>query len=130
MAKKQNARAAKNELPDDLLGPVEFMVIRAVMELGADEAYGMAVCEAIQSVCPRISFGSVYTALDRLRWRGYLESELGEPESTRGGRARNYYRVTDLGERIREAMLNMYTAPLSRNNEPLIPAPGKLGGRS
>ncbi len=129
MAKKQSAKAPKNALLDDLLGPVEYMVIRAVMELGEDEAYGMAVYEAIQSVYPRISFGSVYTALDRLRWRGYLESSLGEPEPTRGGRARNYYRVTDLGKKIRQVMLNMYTAPMSRNNERLIPATGKAGGR-
>lgn len=92
------AKKAATKEPEDLLGTVEFMVITAVTRL--DEAYGMSVFEAIQGVYPRISFGSVYTTLERLAWKGYLTSEVGDPEPVRGGRARKYYRITGIGEKV------------------------------
>ncbi|MCP4724093.1 MAG: hypothetical protein GY863_03605 [bacterium] len=41
------------------------------------------------------AFGSLYLALDRLRKEGYLESYLGDPMPTRGGKAIKYYKLTD-----------------------------------
>jgi len=95
-------RAKVPEVSDDLLGPIEQLVLTGVVTLG-DEAYGMSVFEAIRTVYPPISFGSVYTALERLTWKGYLESRLGAPEPTRGGRARKYYRETGLGKKVLES---------------------------
>jgi len=95
--------AKKVSAADDLLGPIEHLVMKAVFELGGNDAYGMEVFDAIRSVYAPISFGSVYTALERLTWKGYLETRLGEPEATRGGRARKYYNVTGLGKRVLEA---------------------------
>jgi PadR family transcriptional regulator, regulatory protein PadR len=99
--------------PVDLLGPIEHLVVRAVSALGEDLAYGMAVFEAIRSVYPPISFGSVYTALERLSWKGYLESRLGEPEPARGGRARKYYKVTGKGKGVLEGTSKVHVAPFS-----------------
>ncbi len=95
----------------DLLGPIEHLVVRAVSDLGDGEAYGMAVFEAIRSVYPPISFGSVYTALERLTWKGYLESKLGEPEPVRGGRARKYYKVTNGGKTVLAETSKAHNAP-------------------
>ena len=106
--------AKKTKVPVDLLGPIEHLVVRAVVALGDDGAYGMEVFEAIRaSAYPPISFGSVYTALERLSWKGYLESDLGEPEPARGGRARKYYRVTGLGKKVLEFTHNALSAPIS-----------------
>jgi len=58
--------AKAKKAPDDLLGSIEYLVVRAVIELGEDTAYGMAVFEAVRSVWHPISFGSVYTSLERL----------------------------------------------------------------
>ena len=99
--------------PLDLLGPIEHLVVRAVSALGEDTAYGMAVYEAIRSVYAPISFGSVYTALERLTWKGYLESRLGEPESTRGGRARKYYKVTSGGKKALEGTAQVHVSPFA-----------------
>jgi PadR family transcriptional regulator PadR len=105
-------REKKQKAPEDLLGPIEHLVLKAVMVLGEDVAYGMSVFEAIRTVYPPISFGSVYTALERLTWKGYLASRLGESEPTRGGRARKYFRVTGLGKRVLEATRNILESPM------------------
>jgi PadR family transcriptional regulator, regulatory protein PadR len=102
----------KTQAPSDLLGPIEHLVVRAVMVLGEDAAYGMRVFETIRNVYPPISFGSVYTGLERLTWKGYLQSKLGEPEPTRGGRARKYYKVTALGKKVLSETSNIHTAPM------------------
>jgi PadR family transcriptional regulator PadR len=86
-------------VPDDLLGQIEQLVLIAVLRLG-DEAYGMSVFEALRTTAyASISFGSVYTALERLTWKGYLQSQLGEPIASRGGRAKKYFHVTGAGKR-------------------------------
>ena len=101
MAKKQKRAAPPVE---EFLGFIEFLVLAAVLRLGDDHAYGMSVFEAIrENAYPPISFGSVYTALERMTWKGYLEGELGNSEPVRGGRARKYYRVTGLGKKVLEA---------------------------
>jgi PadR family transcriptional regulator, regulatory protein PadR len=100
-------------IQDDLLGTIEHLVMRAVASLGKDTAYGMAIFDAVRSVYPPISFGSIYTSLDRLTWKGYLESELGEPESKRGGRARKYYQITGHGKKVLDATSRALTARMA-----------------
>jgi PadR family transcriptional regulator PadR len=102
--------ARKVAVPDDLLGTIEHLVMRAVTELGGKTAYGMAICDAVKTVYPPISFGSVYTSLERLTWKGYLEGKLGEPEAKRGGRARKYYQVTGLGKKVLDGTSNALTS--------------------
>jgi PadR family transcriptional regulator, regulatory protein PadR len=109
--------------PIDLLGSIEYLVMKAVTTLPKDTAYGMAVFETIRSVYPPIVFGSVYADLERLRWKGYLEAKLGEPEPTRGGRARKYYRVTALGRKAFEDTRTTLTAPMSRPEQNRHPTP-------
>jgi PadR family transcriptional regulator, regulatory protein PadR len=79
-----------------LLGPIEVLVIKAVLAL-EENAYGISVFERIRTVYHSMAFGSVYTALERLTWKGHLEGRMGDPEPMRGGRAKKYYRVTDSG---------------------------------
>lgn len=40
-----------------------------------------------------VSYGAVYTTLDRLEKKGYVSHALGESTPERGGRARKYFRV-------------------------------------
>lgn len=102
MAKKQ-----PQKLPNDLLGCIEELVLAAAQKLGT-EASGMTVYEEIQTVYPPVSFGSVYTALERMTWKGYLESRLGDPEPRRGGRARKYYRITKVGKAVLETTVQVH----------------------
>lgn len=96
---------------ETLLGPIEILIMRGVKALG-DDAYGITIFDAVRTVYASMSFGSVYTALERLTWKGYLESRLGEPEPMRGGRAKKYYRVTGPGTKALDSTLKSLTAPI------------------
>lgn len=83
------------------MGEFETLVLLAVLRLGND-AYGMEVRAEIEKRTGReISYGAVYTALDRLERKGFVSFQLGEATPERGGRARKYFRVEAAG---REAL--------------------------
>lgn len=95
----------------DYLGEFEQIVILAVLRLH-DRAYGVTVRREIASRIRReVSIGAIYATLDRLEAKGYVESELGEPTSERGGRSKRFFRVTGKGmsalQRTQQAVKNM-----------------------
>jgi PadR family transcriptional regulator PadR len=106
---RRMAKAKKNpsKVAQDLLGSVEELTLAVVLKLG-DDANGLSVYEEIRSIYPPISFGSVYTALERMTWKGYLETRLGDPEPRRGGRARRYFRITKSGQTILRATVTVH----------------------
>ena len=85
-------------------GELEQMVLWTVLRLG-ESAYGLAVRDELDRRVGRdLGRGAVYTTLDRLVRKGYLESWLGDGTEQRRGRHRRYFRVTDDGKAIlREA---------------------------
>jgi PadR family transcriptional regulator PadR len=94
------------------LGDFEQMVLLALLRLGND-AYGMEVREEIERRTGRdVSYGAVYTALDRLDRKGYVAFRMGEATAERGGRARKYFRVLPAGSEAlvstREALAVMW----------------------
>lgn len=79
------------------MGEFEHLVLLAILRLGND-AYGMEVREEIEDRTGReVSYGAVYTTLDRLEAKGYASHRLGEATAERGGRARKYFRVEPAG---------------------------------
>ena len=83
------------------MGEFEQLVLLAVLRRG-NRAYGMEIREEIERRTGRpVSYGAVYTALDRLERKAYVSHELGESTPERGGRARKYFRVATAG---REAL--------------------------
>lgn len=79
------------------MGEFETLVLLAVLRLGND-AYGMEVRAEIEKRTGReVSYGAVYTALDRLQRKGFVSHTLGEATPERGGRARKYFRVEAAG---------------------------------
>jgi PadR family transcriptional regulator, regulatory protein PadR len=111
------ANVPPQKIPNDLPGPIEMFVMTAIITLG-DNAHGIAIFDLLQErlTHKKISFGSVYTALERLTWKGYLEDRMGEPEATRGGRARKYYRTTAVGQ----AVLKSTTDGLAAVAQPIV----------
>lgn len=84
-------------MSQDYLGEFEQMVLLAVMRLG-DGAYGLAVKDELEAVAGRSpSSGALYTTLDRMERKGFLESSAGASTSERGGRPRRYLRLTPVG---------------------------------
>jgi DNA-binding PadR family transcriptional regulator len=79
------------------MGEFEQLVLLAVLRLEND-AYGMEVRQEIEKRTGReVSYGAVYTALDRLERKGFVGHRMGEPTAERGGRARKYFSVRPEG---------------------------------
>lgn len=89
------------------MGEFEQLVLLAVLRR-KNHAYGMEIREEIERRTGReVSYGAVYTTLDRLASKGYVSFEKGESTPERGGRARKYFRVESAG---REALRTTRTA--------------------
>jgi DNA-binding PadR family transcriptional regulator len=83
----------------DVLGPLEQLVLTAVMDVGP-EAYASAIRKRAAELSGRkVTFGSVFITLDRLEDKGYVASKQGTPSSN-GGRPKRYYRMRAAGERV------------------------------
>ena len=79
------------------MGEFEQLVLLALLRLNND-AYGMEVREEIEKRTGReISYGAVYTTLDRLERRGYVAHRLGDATPERGGRAKKYFQALPEG---------------------------------
>ena len=93
----------------DPLGEFEALVLMAVLRL-AEDAYGMRIHEELENRAGRrCSYGALYTTLDRLEQKGYVSSSVGEPTAERGGRAKKYFKVDNMG---RAALRQSYQATL------------------
>lgn len=96
------------------LGEFEQLILLALLELAADDAYGVPIREAIERrTSRRVSTGAVYTALDRLTKRGLVSSRLGEPTPERGGRRKRIYRLEPAGIRALDRSVRVF-ADMSR----------------
>jgi len=82
-----------------LLGGFESLLLLATLRLG-ERAYGVTIRQELLDKAEKdVAIGAIYTGLERLEQKGFVESWLGEPTSERGGRAKRFYRVTATGLR-------------------------------
>src|SRR5947209_1807069 len=96
---------------NDRLGRFEEIVLLALVRL-RENAYGVTIRREIAERTGRdVSFGAVYTTLERLQRKGYVSSRVGDPTPERGGRAKRYFRIEASGtralERSQEVIANM-----------------------
>ncbi|MFC1556199.1 PadR family transcriptional regulator [candidate division KSB1 bacterium] len=81
-----------------LLSRPEELVLLAIWHLN-DDAYCVPIRERIIELTDKDwSFGSVYIPLNRLEKKGLIASNLGDPTSERGGRAKRFYVLTRTGK--------------------------------
>ena len=82
------------------LGGFESMLMLSVLGLG-EQAYGVNIRhELLVKAKKDVAIGAIYTGLERLERKGFIESWLGDPTAERGGRAKRYYRLTAKGLKI------------------------------
>jgi DNA-binding PadR family transcriptional regulator len=75
------------------------MVMLVLLRLG-ENAYGVPIAREIEASSGReVGIGSVYAALERLERKGFVYSRTGEPTPERGGRAKQFFSVTNAGLR-------------------------------
>jgi DNA-binding PadR family transcriptional regulator len=81
------------------LGRLEELVLLALVRL-RENAYGVTIRRELAERTGRdVSFGAVYTTLDRLGRKGYVSSRVGDPTPERGGRAKKYFTIEAPGIR-------------------------------
>jgi PadR family transcriptional regulator, regulatory protein PadR len=82
------------------LGEFEQLILLALVDVPADEAYGVPLRESIARRTSRQpAMGALYTALERLEARGFVSSRLGPATPERGGRPKRFYRLQPAGAR-------------------------------
>jgi DNA-binding PadR family transcriptional regulator len=81
------------------VGEFEQLILFAVVRLG-EGATAVTIRQEIESRTSRtVSSGALYTALDRLEGRGFVQSRLGEPTAARGGKRKRHYAIEPAGAR-------------------------------
>lgn len=79
------------------LSEFEELVMLATMKLG-ENAYGVPISELIEQVTgKRVSFGTLYSTLQKLEGKGFVSSRMGQSTPERGGRAKKYFTVENAG---------------------------------
>jgi DNA-binding PadR family transcriptional regulator len=80
-----------------MLTKLEEMVLLTILKL-KDHAYIVTIRDQIENYTNKtISFGALHVSLTRLIRYKYLNSQVGESFSMRGGRSKKYYTLTKLG---------------------------------
>src|SRR5262245_21781733 len=88
----------------------ELTILLAILRLD-DEAYGVPIAREIEETGERTELlGAIYAALDRLEQNALVSSAYGAPTSSRGGRAKRYFRVTKLGLKAVKDTQRVFTA--------------------
>lgn len=79
------------------LGEFEQLLLLAVLRLG-DEAFGARIGGELEDKAGRrVSRGALYSSLDRLERKGYLEWALEPPTEGRGGHPSRCFALTSEG---------------------------------
>ena len=79
------------------LGDLEQVILFALARLHG-EAHGAAIVEEIEEHSGRrVAPGALYTVLDRLQEKGFVEGWIGDSAPERGGRRRKVYRLLPEG---------------------------------
>jgi DNA-binding PadR family transcriptional regulator len=70
------------------------------------------------------AIASLYIALDKLKKKGFVESDKGEPKHVRGGKAQRYYLLTEKGIhvleetwRLQEGMWKDFISSIARKSQ-------------
>ncbi len=91
-----------------VLGDFEQLVLLALLRLGP-EAYGATVRREIETHAAReLSISAVYTTLQRLEQKGFVQSRMGEPTPERGGRRRKHFELLPAGARALKAAYDAF----------------------
>jgi PadR family transcriptional regulator, regulatory protein PadR len=87
----------------NMLGNSEYLVLAGVAH-HARGVHGTALLDLLEQRTRREwSVGAVYTTLERLKDKGYVDAQWGEATAERGGRRKKSFRITAAGIRALQA---------------------------
>jgi PadR family transcriptional regulator PadR len=91
------------------LNLTEEMVLWAVWRL-KDDAYGVTIRDHLsRKTGRRYPYGTLYSALAKLEKLDYARKTVAGPSPVRGGRSKNYYRITTYGIAALKAAFELKT---------------------
>ena len=94
----------------ETIGKFEMELLLTVWNLG-DRAYGVSIADRLRDrTGGSPTIGKLYSTLDRLVRKGFLNHRMGEPTKERGGRRKKYFRVTGAGQTVAAAAFNRMAA--------------------
>ena len=86
---------------------IEETLLLAIWQL-KDNAYGYKIRKHISKVIKKdITYGNLYSVLNQLARRGYVQKTVGESTEKRQGKNKIYYTVTPEGLKALKATLEM-----------------------
>ncbi len=98
------------------LNLTEEMVLWAVWRL-KDNAYGVTIRDYLfQKTGRRSPYGTLYSALAKLEKLAYTKKTVTDPSPRRGGRSKNYYRITPYGIAALKTALELKTTLWDRES--------------
>lgn len=75
----------------------EEMLLLAIWRL-MENAYGVTIRKQLIEVTgENMTYGTLYSSLDQLVRKGYVNKRDGDPTPERGGRRKIFYTITDIG---------------------------------
>jgi DNA-binding PadR family transcriptional regulator len=96
-------------MSDKYLGPLEQMVLMALVRLDGTHGYGYAITQEIERRTGRVaSLPATYITLDRLEKKGLVSSCVGSAEVDRRGRAKRFFRIEEAGRLALEETLRAF----------------------
>jgi DNA-binding PadR family transcriptional regulator len=98
------------------LNLTEEMVLWAVWRLD-DDAYGVTIRDHLKLKTGReYPYGTLYSALANLEKLDYARKTVADPSPVRGGRSKNYYRITPYGIAALKAAVELKSALWDRDS--------------
>ena len=79
-----------------MIGPFEELVLLALIN-AKNELTIAEIYEVLVDKMKRVSFGAIYTTIDRMGEKKFISRRKGAPLPERGGKARYYYKITNAG---------------------------------
>jgi PadR family transcriptional regulator, regulatory protein PadR len=88
---------ANNMSGREYLGEFEQVVLLALLHLG-EKGYGLAIRrEILQRTGRSVSLGALYSTLNRLESKSFVDSWLADPTPQRGGKSKRYFQIRPAG---------------------------------
>ena len=80
-----------------MLTKLEEQVLVTVWKFDG-EGYGVNVFNHLEKIVEKkITLGVIYDTMERLRKKGCLDTQMGDPTPVRGGMRKKYYQITKAG---------------------------------
>ena len=92
------------QMQKEYLGEFEELILTMVAILG-EESYGNAIVNEIdQQVDRKVNLSAVHVTLYRLEDKGHVKSHMGGATTSRGGRKKRLFQITNAGLELLHAI--------------------------